>query len=70
MLERDLRLVELTGARYHAAHLSTAEGVELIRQAKRSVNTTLDIMGQHYIRNRFAELMDDFPTLGRLQPDH
>ena len=34
MIERDLRLVELTGARYHAAHLSTAAGVQAIRRAK------------------------------------
>lgn len=34
-----------------------------LRQAKRSVDITMDIMGQHYIANRFAELLDDFPTM-------
>ena len=34
-----------------------------LRQAKRAVNTTMDIQGQHYIRNRFAELMDASPRL-------
>ncbi len=34
MLQRDLQLVEMTGARYHAAQLSCAESVELIRRAK------------------------------------
>lgn len=34
MLERDLRLVSLTGARYHAAQISCAESLELIRAAK------------------------------------
>ncbi len=34
MLARDLALVRLTGARYHAAHISTAGSVELIRRAK------------------------------------
>lgn len=34
MLERDLRLVELTGGRYHTASLSCAESVELVRTAK------------------------------------
>lgn len=34
MLERDVRLVELTGGRYHAACISCAESVEVIRQAK------------------------------------
>ena len=34
MIERDLRLVEITGARYHVAHVSTAAAVEAIRRAK------------------------------------
>ncbi len=34
MLRRDLELVQRTGARYHAMHLSSAGSVELIRQAK------------------------------------
>lgn len=34
MLARDLALVRLTGGRYHAAHISTAGSVELIRRAK------------------------------------
>ncbi|HLF21213.1 MAG TPA: dihydroorotase, partial [Aestuariivirga sp.] len=35
MLERDLRLVEMTGARYHAAQLSSRFSLEAIRAAKR-----------------------------------
>ena len=34
MLERDLRLVRLTGARYHAALISCADSVALVRRAK------------------------------------
>lgn len=34
MLARDLALVELTGCRFHAAHLSCAGSVRLIREAK------------------------------------
>jgi dihydroorotase len=34
MLERDLRLVRLTGARYHAAAISCADSVALIARAK------------------------------------
>jgi dihydroorotase len=34
-LERDIRLVKRTGARYHAALVSTAESLELVRRAKR-----------------------------------
>ena len=34
MLERDIRLVRLTGGRYHAAMISTADSVEIVRRAK------------------------------------
>ncbi len=34
LLERDLRLVEMTGCRYHAAQISCAESVEVMRRAK------------------------------------
>ncbi len=34
MLARDLELVRVTGARYHAAHLSVAGAVDLVRRAK------------------------------------
>lgn len=34
-----------------------------LRQAKRAVNTTMDIAGQHYIVNRFSELLDEVPVL-------
>ncbi|NNF78203.1 MAG: amidohydrolase family protein, partial [Rhizobiales bacterium] len=36
MLERDLRLVELTGADYHASQISTRAAVEAVRRAKKS----------------------------------
>ncbi len=35
MIERDLKLVAETGARYHVAHVSTARGVDFVRRAKR-----------------------------------
>ncbi|GKX35824.1 MAG: dihydroorotase [Rhizobiaceae bacterium MnEN-MB40S] len=34
-LERDLRIAGLTGARYHAAKISTPDSIEAIRQARR-----------------------------------
>ena len=34
MLERDLRLVEMTGCRYHASQISCSESVEVMRRAK------------------------------------
>lgn len=35
MVARDIMLTELTGGRYHVAHISTAGSVALVRQAKR-----------------------------------
>ena len=35
MIERDLQLVAETNTRYHVAHISSANGVDLIRRAKR-----------------------------------
>ena len=34
MLERDIRLVEMTGARYHASQISCATSLDVIRSAK------------------------------------
>src|SRR5690606_35615624 len=34
MVERDLRLVQATGCRYHVAHISTAAAIEAVRRAK------------------------------------
>jgi enoyl-CoA hydratase len=34
-----------------------------LRQAKRASNITMDIMGQHYILSRMAELLDEVPTM-------
>jgi dihydroorotase len=36
MIQRDLRIVAETEARYHVAHISTAMGVDMIRRAKRN----------------------------------
>lgn len=35
MVERDIRLVKLTGGRYHAAQISCADSLEVIRDAKK-----------------------------------
>jgi len=49
MVERDLKLAEKTGCRYHVCHVSTKESVRLIREAKaRGVNVTAET-GPHYL---------------------
>ncbi|MTJ84320.1 MAG: amidohydrolase family protein [Telmatospirillum sp.] len=67
MLERDLRLVELTGGRYHAAHVSTAEAVALIRRAKdRGLPVTCDTAPPYFALNELA--VSEYRTFAKLSP--
>jgi dihydroorotase len=67
MLERDIRLVELTGGRYHAAHVSTAEGVKVIRNAKaRGLAVTCDTAPPYFGLNETA--IGEYRTFARLSP--
>lgn len=57
-LERDLMLVEKTGCKYHACHLSTKESVELIRSAKkRGLDVTCET-APHYLTITRDEIED------------
>jgi len=48
MVARDIELVALTGARYHVAHVSTAESVVLVREAKRrGLPVTCEVTPHH-----------------------
>lgn len=67
MLERDMRLVEMTGARYHAAHLSTGEAVDIIRRAKaRGLPVTADTAPPYFALNELA--IGDYRTFAKLSP--
>jgi len=67
MIERDLRLVEITGARYHAAHVSTTAGVEAIRRAKaRGLPVTSDTAPPYFVLNETA--IGDYRTFAKLSP--
>lgn len=58
-IERDLKLAEETGCRYHVCHISTKESVELIRQAKkRGVKVTCET-GPHYLVFCDEDLKDE-----------
>lgn len=49
IVARDILLAELTGGQYHLLHASTAEGVELIRQAKaKGLNVTAEAAPHHF----------------------
>ena len=63
MLARDLELVRLTGARYHAAHLSTAGAVRLIREARADgLPVTAEVTPHHLL------LTDDWVAGERTGP--
>jgi dihydroorotase len=67
LLDRDLRLVELTGGRYHAAHISTRLGVEAIRAAKkRGLAVTCDTAPAYFALNETA--VGDYRTFAKLSP--
>lgn len=67
LLERDIRLVEMTGGRYHAAHVSTAEGVEVIRRAKaRGLPVTCETAPPYFALNELA--VGDYRTFAKLSP--
>ncbi|MFN8721654.1 MAG: dihydroorotase [Rhodospirillales bacterium] len=67
MIERDLRLVELTGGRYHAAHLSTGAAVEAIRAAKRrGLPVTCDTAPPYFALTEVD--VGDYRTFAKLSP--
>jgi dihydroorotase len=67
MIERDLRLVELTGARYHVAHVSTAGGIAAIARAKAAgLPVTCDTAPPYFALNETA--IGDYRTFAKLSP--
>lgn len=67
LLERDLRLVELTGARYHAAHITTAAAIDVIRAAKaRGLPVTCDTAPQYFTLTDAATA--EYRTFAKVSP--
>jgi len=67
MIERDLRLLEMTGGRYHAAHVSTAPAVAAIRQARqRGLTLTCDTAPPYFALNENE--VGDYRTFAKLSP--
>lgn len=67
MLERDLRLVELTGARYHAAHITTAAALDVIRAAKaRGLPVTCDTAPHYFTLTDAAT--EGYRTFAKVSP--
>ena len=58
-IERDCRLAEETGCKYHVCHISTKESVDIIRKAKaRGVNVTCET-GPHYLTLCDMDIKED-----------
>ncbi|WP_018633371.1 dihydroorotase [Neomegalonema perideroedes] len=66
-LERDLRLVELTGARYHAGQISTAAALEALRRAKeKGLPVSASASAHHYALNEYD--IGDFRSFCKVSP--
>lgn len=67
MVERDIRLVQMTGGRLHLSKISTAESIEVIGKAKdRGLNITCDTAPPYFALNDLA--VGDYRTFGKLVP--
>jgi dihydroorotase len=67
LLERDRRLVALTGGRYHAAHVSSAEGLAVIRRAKaQGLRMTADTAPPYFALNDLE--VQGYRTFAKVSP--
>ena len=67
MVERDIRLVEHTGGRYHVAHISTADAVECVRRAKaRGLRVTCEAAPHHFSLTDLD--VGDYRTFAKMAP--
>ena len=67
MVERDIRLAEMTGGRLHFAHLSTSDAIEVVRKAKaRGLNITCDTAPPYFSLSEIA--VGDYRTFAKLSP--
>jgi dihydroorotase len=67
IVARDLLLAELTGGHYHVAHVSTAEAVQLVREAKRKgLRVTCEAAPHHFALS--DEAVRGFDTNTKMSP--
>jgi dihydroorotase len=67
MVERDLRLVDITGGRLHFAHVTTEAAIEAIRQAKkRRLPVSCDTAPHYFALNETA--VGDYRTFAKVSP--
>jgi dihydroorotase len=67
IVARDLLLAELTGGHYHVAHVSTAEAIQLVREAKRKgLQVTCEAAPHHFALS--DEAVRGFDTNTKMSP--
>lgn len=67
MVERDLRLAELTGGRYHVANVTTAAAIEAIRKAKqKGLAVTCDTAPHYFTLNENS--VGDYRSFAKVSP--
>ena len=67
IVERDIRLVELTGARYHLGQVSTAASLDIIAKAKaRGLPVTCAVSAHHLVLNE--QDIGEYKTFAKVSP--
>ncbi len=67
MVERDIRLLQMSGGKLHFAHLSTSDAIDVVRKAKAAgLNVTCDTAPPYFALNETA--IGDYRTFAKLSP--
>jgi dihydroorotase len=67
MVSRDLILAEMTGGKYHVAHLSTRRALDMVRQAKaRGLRISAEVTPHHFTLTDAA--VADYDTNAKMNP--
>jgi dihydroorotase len=67
MVSRDVILAQMTGGKYHVAHLSTRRSVEMVREAKaRGLNISAEVTPHHFSLTDAA--VADYDTNAKMNP--
>jgi len=67
IIERDIILTELTGGRYHVLHITTAEGIDAVRRAKKKgLRVTAEAAPHHFCLT--DEAVAEYRTFCKMNP--
>jgi dihydroorotase len=67
MIERDMRLVEGAGGRYHVAQLTTRESIDVVARAKKKgIKVSAGVTPAHFLLNEMA--IGDYRTFAKMSP--